>query len=56
MRDCTIDVWVLKNIRTGGEDYHNCVLFLALVIETRCKVCVDDKGEMWEYYSKLVDS
>jgi len=55
MMDCTIDVWILKTVKAGGEDYHNCVLFLEMIIETRCKVCVDNQGELLESYNKLVD-
>lgn len=55
MNDCTIDVWVLKTIRCCGDEYHNCTLFLEILLYCKCKVCIDNEGIIFNYYNDLVD-
>jgi len=55
MNDCTIDYWVLKTIRCCGDDYHNCTLFLEILLYCNCKVCIDDEGTICAYYNNLID-
>ena len=54
MNDCTIDVWVLKVIREGGDDYNACLLFMATFLyEEKCQVCVDTEGVVAGWYDKI---
>ena len=55
MNDCTIDVWVLKTIRCCGYDYPNCKLFIEILLDCNCKVCIDNKGVIFNYYTRLID-
>lgn len=55
MKDCTIDEWVLCTIRNSGDYYHDCVLFLEIILFTECRVCIDDKQKVLDFYNRLVD-
>ena len=56
MNDCTIDEWVLRVIREGGDDYHVCLLFIETFLsKKRCQICVDTGGVITRLYNRIAN-